>query len=460
MKALLLKGVCMSGTIENNTPVLIKNATIVNEDKVMLADVLIKDGRIFDIGSISTERDVISIDATGKYLLPGVIDTQVHFRDPGLTHKGDLSTESKAAVAGGVTSFIDMPNTIPNVLTPLILEEKYKLAAAKSLANYGFFMGVSKENLPGLLKHAPGHFLGISDDGLYFNGRGNLLVDNLSFLDQLLAHASSIVAIHAEKEHIIEHNEKIFRLRYGEDVPIRFHPRIRTESACFEATKDAIEIARKHGARLHILHLSTEKETHLFTNTIPLLEKRITTEVCAHHLWFSDDDYEQLGSLIKWNPAIKTKNDRDGLLIALIDDRIDIVTSDHAPHTLEEKRRPYFNCMPGGPMVQHSLNILLELHKQGKISLEKIVQKMCHNPAVLYNIKDRGFIKHGFFADLAIVDLKHQWQVKKENIYSKCRWSPLEGTVLNCKVTHTFVNGHLAFNNGKFSDKLAGMALR
>lgn len=399
------------------------------------------------------------IDGTGKYLFPGIIDGQVHFREPGLTHKGDLYTESKAAVAGGVTSFIDMPNTVPNVLTMEILDEKYRLASERSLANFGFFLGVNGDNLDEVIGMDTSRLLGVSDDGLYFTKKGNLLADNPETMEKLFANCPSLIAIHSEKEGIIEENERQFRERFGEDVPIEFHPIIRSERACFEATQRAIELADKHKARLHILHLTTEAETHLFRNDIPLQEKRITTEVSVHHLWFCDKDYARQGTLIKWNPAIKTEKDREGLLKALLDDRIDIVTTDHAPHTLEEKQRPYFQAMSGAPIVQHSLNIMLEFYQQGRISLEKIAEKMCHNPATLYHIEKRGFIREGYFADLCIVDLEARWTVDQGNILYRCGWSPLEGTEFHAKVTHTFVNGHLVYDNGTFDETARGKAL-
>jgi dihydroorotase len=438
---------------------LIKNISIVNEGKIIVTDLLIDNGLIQKIGGQHDEPNAKLIDGTGKYLFPGIIDGQVHFREPGLTHKGDLYTESKAAIAGGVTSFIDMPNTFPNVLTMDILNEKYQLAAGKSLANFGFFLGVNGDNLDEVIKLDTSKLLGVSDDGLYFTKKGNLLADNPETMEKLFANCKSIIAIHSEKEQIVEENETIYKEKYGENVPIEFHPIIRSEKACYEATKRAIDIANKHKARLHILHLTTEAETHLFRNDIPLKEKNITTEVSVHHLWFSDADYHRLGFLIKWNPAIKTEKDKKGLLKALLDDRIDLVTTDHAPHTLEEKQKPYFQSMSGAPIVQHSLNIMLEFYKQGLISLEKIAEKMCHNPAILYNIEKRGFIREGYFADLTILDLNTSWTVSHENILSKCGWSPLEGTKFQTKVTHTFVNGNLIYDHGLFNETINGKAL-
>ena len=439
--------------------ILIKNCTVVNEGAINVTDILIKDTIIQQIGSIDNSMDAIEIDGTGKYLLPGIIDGQVHFRDPGLTHKGDIHSESRAAVAGGVTSYIDMPNTKPNVLSLEILQEKYRIAAEKSLANFGFFLGVNDDNIDEVIQMDTSGLLAVSDDGLYFTKKGNLLADNPATLEKLFAHCHSIIAIHSEKEQLIEANEELFREKWGENIPASCHPLIRSEQACYEATERAIRLANEYGARLHILHLTTEAETHLFRNDIPLQQKKITTEVSVHHLWFSDKDYERLGMLIKWNPAIKTQKDKEGLLQALIDDRIDLVTTDHAPHTLEEKQQPYFQSMSGAPMVQHSLNVMLEFYKQGKISLEKIVEKMCHNPAILYHIEKRGFIREGYYADLVLVDMDAPWTVSKENILYKCGWSPLEGTLFNTQVTHTLVNGHLVYKQGEFDEEQKGMAL-
>lgn len=438
---------------------IIKQCFLVNEGKIEKKDVLIEHGKIAKIDDSIALSGVQTIDATGKYLLPGIIDGQVHFRDPGLTHKADISSESKAAVAGGVTSFIDMPNTVPNVLSLEILEEKYAIAAQKSLANYAFLLGVNGENLDYVCGIDTSKLLAVTDDGLYFTKKGNLLADNPETLGRLFSGCNAIIAIHSEKEAIIEANEEVFRAKYGENVPVSCHPQIRNEQACYEATEQAIKLAEKHNARLHILHLSTAAETALFRNDIPLTEKRITTEVSVHHLWFTDQDYEKLGVKIKWNPAIKTQKDKDGLLQALIDDRIDIITTDHAPHLMEEKNKPYFQSMSGAPIIQHSLNIMLEFYKKGQLSLEKIVEKMCHNPAILYQISNRGFIREGYFADLTLVDLDQSWTVDQENILFKCGWSPLEGTTFGSKVTHTWVNGNLVFENDQFHDEHKGMAL-
>ncbi|MFT7072874.1 dihydroorotase [Patiriisocius sp. Uisw_017] len=442
-----------------NQKTLIKNTTIVNEGKTFIADLLLSDGLIQQIGTISIEGNHKVIDGAGKHLFPGIIDGQVHFRDPGLTHKGDLYTESKAAIAGGVTSFIDMPNTVPNILTVESLNEKYEIASKKSLANYSFFLGVNGDTIDTVIKMDTTKFIGVSDDGLYFTKKGNLLADNPKTMEKLFSNCKSIIAIHSEKEAIVEKNEQAFREKYGDDIPAKYHPIIRSTEGCYEATKRAIELAKKYKARLHILHLTTEAETHLFQNDIPLQEKKITTEVSVHHLWFSDTDYERLGMLIKWNPAIKTEQDKKGLLKALLDDRIDIVTTDHAPHTLEEKQQPYFQSMSGAPMVQHSLNCMLEFYKQDLISLEKIVEKMCHNPAILYGMTKRGFIREGYFADLTLVDLNSEWTVKKENLLYKCGWSPLEGTTFQTNITQTFVNGNLIYDNGVFEEGIFGMPI-
>lgn len=439
---------------------IIRNATLVNEGKMFNADVLLKSERIERIdSSFDVKYKTEEVNGEGKYLIPGIIDGQVHFREPGLTHKADFASESRAAVAGGVTSFIDMPNTVPNVLSLEILEEKNQIAAQKSLANYGFFLGVNADNIDYILQTDTSHVLAVSDDGLYFTKKGNLLADNLEILEKLFAGCRSIIAIHAEKEAIIEENENAFRAKYGDDVPIEFHPIIRSEEACFNATRDAIELAQKHNARLHILHLSTARETKLFSNQIPLAQKKITTEVSVHHLWFCDNDYARLGKKIKWNPAIKTKADRDGLLQALIDDKIDIVTTDHAPHTWAEKDKPYFQSMSGAPIVQHSLNIMLEFFHQGKITLAKIVEKMCHNPATLYRISERGFLREGCYADAALLNADECWTVQKDNLYAKCGWSPLEGQEFKGKVEVTFVNGNKVFDKGVFNNSVRGKKL-
>tara|TARA_R110002012_G_scaffold300941_1_gene500993 strand:+ start:15990 stop:17423 length:1434 start_codon:yes stop_codon:yes gene_type:complete len=439
--------------------ILIKNATIVNEGKLVIADVLVSKGLIHRIGHVRMSSNHQVIDGTGKHLFPGIIDGQVHFRDPGLTHKGDLYTESKAAIAGGVTSFIDMPNTVPNSLTVGSLREKYAIASQKSLANYSFFLGVNADNIDEVVEMDTSQFIGVSDDGLYFTKKGNLLADSPDTMEKLFANCRSIIAIHSEKEETVEANEKHFRERYGEDISAEFHPIIRSAEGCFEATKRAIHLAKKHNARLHILHLTTAAETQLFRNDIPLQEKKITTEVSVQHLWFTNKDYDRLGMLIKWNPAIKTEKDAQGLFEALLDDRIDIITTDHAPHTLEEKQQTYFKSMSGAPMVQHALNCMLEYYKQGLISLEKIAEKMCHNPAKLYHMANRGFIREGHYADLTLVDLNSPWTVSKDNLLYKCGWSPLEGTTFQTAIEKTFVNGNLIYDNGVFNETSFGIPI-
>jgi dihydroorotase len=432
---------------------------MVNEGRITDTDVLLEGGLIRRIGRQAASAHLRVIDGSGKFLLPGLIDGQVHFREPGLTHKADFASESRAAVAGGVTSFLDMPNTVPNTLTLELLEEKYRLAAEKSVANFGFFLGVNGDNLDEVIRMDASRLLAVSDDGLYFTKKGNLLADNPETMEKLFAHCHAFIAIHAELEKIIEENEGFYRQQFGEAVPVKYHPVIRSEKACYEATRRAIEIATRHHARLHILHLSTLAETHLFRNDIPLREKRLTTEVSVHHLWFSDEDYDRLGTRIKWNPAIKTQRDKEGLLAALLEDKIDLITTDHAPHTLEEKQRPYFQSMSGAPIIQHALPIMMEFYHRGQIGLEKIVEKMCHNPAILYQIERRGFIREGYFADLTLVDPHAPWTVEKGNVLSKCGWSPLEGTTFGSRVTHTFVNGHLVFADGIFDDTQKGQAL-
>ena len=438
---------------------IIRNSTIVNEGKTFKADLLIEGELISKIGEIGEVSGASEIDATGKILFPGVIDGQVHFRDPGLTHKADLYTESKAAIAGGTTSFIDMPNTVPNVLSMDLLEQKYEIANGKSMANYGFWLGVNADNLDEVLATDVSGLLAVSDDGLYFTKKGNLLADSPEIMEKLFANCPAIITIHSEREEIIEQNEEKYRAEYGDDVPVKFHPIIRSVEACYSSTERAIGIAKKYGTRLHILHLSTAKETELFRNDIPLEEKKITTEVCVHHLWFSDEDYERLGKKIKWNPAIKSKDNREGLLEALIDGRVDLITTDHAPHAWEEKDKPYFQSMSGAPLVQHALVAMLEFVREGKITLELLAEKMCHNPAKLYSIAKRGFIREGYYADLALVDLDKSWTVGKENILYKCGWSPLEGTTFHSQITHTWVNGHLAYNQGEFDEAKKGLRL-
>ena len=439
---------------------IITNAVIINEGKTFNGCVAIEEDRFIYIGETMPEyTDAFIIDAEGKYLIPGVIDGQVHFRDPGVTHKADMESESKAAVAGGVTSYIDMPNSRPNVLNHQVWQAKNALAATKSLANYDFYMGLNNDNVDALLDTDTTGYSCLSDDGLYFAGPGNLLADSEETLDKIFSKSKNIIAIHAEIEGIIHENEQKFKAEYGEDVPVKFHPIIRSEEACVKATERAIRLAKKHNARLHVLHLTTAKEAAMFRNDIPLEEKRITTEASVHHLWFNDSDYEEKGTLIKWNPAIKTEQDRLGLIAAINDDRIDIITTDHAPHTLEEKQNTYFKAMSGGPFVQHSLVAMIELHQQGYLTLEKIVEKMCHNPALLYGFKDRGYIRPGYKADFTLVDMDSPWTVSKDNILYKCGWSPVEGQTFRAQVKQTYVNGHKVFDNGEFDTSKKGEQL-
>ena len=438
--------------------ILIKNAHIVNENQIIESDLLIEKDLISKIQkNISEEYVDQIIDATGKHLLPGIIDDQVHFREPGLTWKGDIESESRAAIAGGITSFMEQPNTVPNAVTQELLEEKYQIAAEKSFANYSFLMGGTNDNLEELLKTNPRNVAGIK---LFLgSSTGNMLVDNPETLEKIFSSTKMLIAVHCEDEATIRKNTEIFKEKYGDDISVECHHLIRSEEACYISSSKAIELAKKTGARLHVFHLSTAKEMELFSNDIPLKEKKITAEVCVHHLSFTNEDYETKGNFIKWNPAVKTKKDKDGLWAALLDDRIDVIATDHAPHTLEEKSQKYLQAPSGGPLVQHALNIMLENFQNGKISLEKIVQKMCHNPAILFEIVKRGFIKEGYKADLVLVDLKESYTVSKENILYKCGWSPLEGTEFHSKITHTFVNGFLAFENGKISEQKHGERL-
>ena len=439
--------------------ILIKNAKIVNEGAIFEGDLLIEDKFIKEIAeSISPKSaDVKIIDAEGSFLIPGAIDDQVHFREPGLTHKGTIETESKAAVAGGITSFIEQPNTVPNAVTQELLEEKYKRASEVSYANYSFMMGGTNDNLEEVLKTNPKNVAGIK---LFLgSSTGNMLVDNEAVLENIFSSTPMLIAVHCEDEATIKANLEKYKEEYGDDIPVKFHPLIRSAEACYISSSRAIELAKKTGARLHVFHVSTAIETDLFTNKIPLEDKKITAEVCVHHLWFSDADYEKKGSLIKWNPAVKTAEDRQALWNALLDDRIDVIATDHAPHTLEEKKNPYTSSPSGGPLVQHAVVAMFEAYHQKKISVEKIVEKMAHNPAKIFKIERRGFIKEGYYADLAIVNPGLPWNVKKENILYKCGWSPFEGVNFKSRITHTFVNGQLVYNNFKVKDLRCGERL-
>ncbi len=438
--------------------IIIKNAQIVNEGKISNGDLLIKNGRIEKIANELNDHANEEINGYGKLLLPGVIDDQVHFREPGLTHKADIESESKAAVAGGITSYMEMPNVKPPSITQELLESKYKIGANKSLANYSFYMGTSNDNLEEVLKTDPENVCGIK----IFMGSstGNMLVDDEGVLQKVFANAPTIIATHCEDEATINRNLKKYQEKFGDNIPIAVHPEIRSHEACYLSSSFAVNLAKKHDTRLHILHLSTANELALFDNKLPLKDKRITSEACIHHLWFSEDDYENKGTFIKWNPAVKTAKDREAIWQALLEDKIDVIATDHAPHTLEEKQQIYTKAPSGGPLVQHSLVAMLEMHKRGKISLEKIAEKMSHNPAILFNIKERGFIREGFFADLVLVDMNRPWKVDKENILYKCGWSPFEGQNFQSVVTHTIVSGHLAYEEGKFNLDQMGSRLQ
>jgi dihydroorotase len=435
--------------------ILIKNAKIVNENTIFLGDVLIENEIIKQISSeIKAPGNVEIINADGKYLIPGFIDDQVHFREPGLTHKGNIATESRAAIAGGITTFIEMPNTVPQATTQKLLEDKFTIAAKDSYANYSFMFGGTNDNLEELLKTDPKKVAGIK---LFLgSSTGNMLVDNEEILEKIFSSTKMIISVHCEDEATIRKNTQEFIEKYGEDIPIKYHPIIRSEEACYLSSSKAIELAKKTGARLHVFHLSTAKETHLFRNDIPLEEKQITSEVCIHHLWFSDKDYEEKGTHIKWNPAVKTEADRLGLWEALLDDRIDVIATDHAPHTLEEKSNKYLKAPSGGPLVQHAIVAILEKVKEGVISIEKAVEKMSHNPAKLFQIEKRGFIKEGYFADIVLIDTNKPQTVSRDNLLYKCGWSPFEGTTFSSTITHTFVNGNLIYNNGVFNHEIKG----
>lgn len=437
---------------------LIKNAKIVNEGKTFEGDVLIENELITKIDtSISAKPNYTVLDAEGSYLLPGAIDDQVHFREPGLTHKGTIASESRAAVAGGITSFIEQPNTVPNAVTQELLEDKYQIAATSSYANYSFMMGGTNDNLEEILKTNPRNVAGLK---LFLgSSTGNMLVDDQETLEKIFSSTKLLIAVHCEDEGTIKSNLATYTAEFGEDIPVTKHHLIRSEEACYLSSSKAIELAKKTGARLHVFHLSTAKEMELFTNKIPLEEKQITAEVCIHHLWFTDEDYATKGNFIKWNPAVKTAKDRDALWKALLNDTIDVIATDHAPHTLEEKKQVYTKAPSGGPLVQHALVALFEAHYQGKISVEKIVEKFCHNPAKIFKIEKRGFIREGYYADLVLVQPQKPWTVKKENILYKCGWSPFDGVNFKARISHTFVNGKLVYQNGKVKEILAGKRL-
>jgi dihydroorotase len=437
--------------------ILIKQATIVNEGHQFVADILIKDGFIERIDSSINQYADKVINAEGLHLLPGMIDDQVHFREPGLTHKANIYTESRAAVAGGITSFMEMPNTVPNTLTQELLADKYAIAAKTSLANYSFFMGASNDNLDEVLRTDAATVCGIK----VFMGSstGNMLVDNPVTLEKLFAECPMLIATHCEDEETIKSNLAHFKQLLGENIPVKLHPKIRSAEACYLSSSMAVELAKKHNTRLHILHISTERETHLFDNTIPLKDKKITAEACIHHLWFTDADYETKGNLIKWNPAVKTADDRDGILKAVLDGRIDIIATDHAPHTIEEKAKPYLDAPSGGPLVQHALPALLEMYHQGKITLAQIAEKTAHNPAICFNIEKRGYIREGYWADMVLVNLNSPQTVSKQNILYKCGWSPFEEQVFQSAIQHTIVSGNLTWSDGGFVSEVNGKRL-
>jgi len=437
--------------------ILIKSATIVNEGKQTQADLLIKNGFIEKIaGSIDAKADK-EINAEGLHLFPGCIDDQVHFREPGLTHKGNIASESRAAVAGGITSFMEMPNTVPNTLTQQLLQDKYDIAAKNSPANYSFFMGASNYNLDEVLRTDAKNVCGVK----VFMGSstGNMLVDNPTTLEHLFVQSPMLIATHCEDEATIKSNLEHYKQLLGENIPVRLHPKIRSAEACYLSSSMAVELAKKHNTRLHILHISTAKETNLFSNDIPLADKRITAEACIHHLWFTDADYETKGNLIKWNPAVKTEADRDEILKAVLDGRIDVIATDHAPHTIEEKSQPYLQAPSGGPLVQHALPAMLELYHHGKITLEQIAEKMAHNVATIFQIEERGFIREGYWADMALVNLNSPWQVNKGNILYKCGWSPFEGSTFKASVVSTIVSGNLVYENGKLVSEQSGQRM-
>ena len=435
--------------------ILITNAQIVNEGETKTGDVFIKEGLIDKIGNdLSNMSADVTINAQGKHLIPGVIDDQVHFREPGLTHKADLYHEAKAAVKGGTTTFMEMPNTVPNTLTQELLEQKYQRASEVALANYSFFMGASNDNIEEVLKTDPKKVCGVK----IFMGSstGNMLVDNRAVLEKIFSQLPMLIATHCEDEATIRANSAEYKEKYGDDVPMSAHPEIRSVEACYKSSSMAIELAKKHNTRLHILHISTDKETDLFRNDIPLAEKRITSEVCVHHLWFEASQYESLGSQIKCNPAIKEAKHRDALWKALLDDRFDIIATDHAPHTWEEKQNHYWKAPSGLPLVQFSLQMMIETVHQGKISLEKVVEKMSHAPAICFQVEKRGYIREGYWADLVLVDLNKTTTVKQEDIVYKSGWSPLDGQVFHSEITHTIVSGHLAYAEGEYDESKKG----
>lgn len=439
--------------------ILIKNAQLVNEGRIFASDLLVRDGFIERIDTHIPEQGVeVVIDAQGQYLLPGAIDDQVHFREPGLTHKANIQTEARAAVAGGVTTYMEMPNTKPPTTNLQELDWKYERAAATSLANYSFYMGTTNDNLEQVLQVDPEHVCGVK----IFMGSstGNMLVDDVETLERIFSEVKMLIAVHCEDDHMIAENLARYKAEYGEDIPVQLHPYIRSAEACYASSSKAVALARKHGTRLHILHISTARELELFDNHLPLEEKRVTAEACVHHLWFEEEDYLVKGNFIKWNPAVKTCADRDAIRAAVRDGRIDVVATDHAPHTLAEKELPYTQAPSGGPLVQHSLLAMFDLHKQGQFTLEQVVEKMCHNPARLFRIDRRGYLREGYWADLVLLDPRRPYKVTRQNALSKCGWSPFEGHTFPATVTHTIVSGHLAYADGRFDERVMGKRLR
>ncbi len=438
--------------------ILLKSGTVVNEGSQKVADILIKNGRIEKIASsISAENHYKIVDVSGKYVLPGSIDDQVHFREPGLTHKANLYTESRAAVAGGITSFMEMPNTVPNALTQELLQDKYDIANKSSIANYSFFMGASNDNVEEVLKTNERNVCGVK----IFMGSstGNMLVDNEKTLNNLFSKVPMLIATHCEDEETIVANLEKAKAEFGENVPMQQHPIIRNEEACYLSSSMAVRLAKKHGTRLHILHISTAKELELFDSSIPLLEKKITAEACVHHLWFSDEDYAEKGTYIKWNPAVKTANDREAIMQGVLDNKIDVIATDHAPHTIEEKQNSYFKAPSGGPLVQHALLAMLEKVKEGKITIERMVEKMAHAPAQLFRVEDRGFLREGYFADIVVVDPNASLLVTKDSLLYKCGWSPFEGYEFSNAIDSTYVNGNLVYSKGQIIEGTTGSRL-
>ena len=436
---------------------LLKNGTVVNEGSSKEYDVLIRKNRIEKIGKNLSDDSATIIDLAGKYIMPGCIDDQVHFREPGLTHKGNIYSESRAAVAGGITSFMEMPNTSPNATTQELLEDKYQIAKTHSIANYSFFMGATNDNLDEVLKTDASKVCGVK----VFMGSstGNMLVDNEKTLAGLFSNVPMLIATHCEDEQTVRKNLADAKLKYGTEIPIELHPVIRNEEACYLSSSLAVHLAERHGARLHVLHISTAKETELFNNRLSLKDKKITAEACVHHLWFSEEDYASKGTFIKWNPAVKTISDREGIWKALLDNRIDVVATDHAPHTIEEKKNNYLNAPSGGPLVQHALISMMEHVKKGKITIERVVEKMAHNPAILFRIKERGFIREGYYADIVVVDPSRSYSVQQSNILYKCGWSPFEGYTFSSSINKTFVNGEIVYENNKVAEGTNGMRL-